>query len=127
MRPMRRSAGIRVKRSRSTIHGRPLKRLYKNAFSHKERLRHFYGKNKEQAFRAFFNSYKRLQGTTSSSFFSLLESRLDRTLYRRRLFPTIYGCRQFINYHGIFINNTTETSSRYRVKMGDTLSLPMYA
>jgi hypothetical protein len=41
------------------------------------------------------------------SFFSLLESRLDRVLYRRRVFPTLYGCRQFINYHMLYYDVVT--------------------
>lgn len=127
IRPIRRSAGLRVKRSRSTIHGSPVKRFYKNSFLQKQRLRHFYGKRKEETFRSFFNTYRTLQGSSSSSFFSLLESRLDRILYRRRIFPTLYGCRQFINYHGVSVNQIPEYSTRQIIKVGDTISIPDFA
>lgn len=127
MRPVRRRAGLRIKRSRSTVQGKPSKRFYKNSLVHKQRLRHFYGKRKEATLRSYFNTYRTLQGTSSQSFFSSLESRLDRTLYRRRLFPTLYGCRQFVNYHGVFVNQVPEHSTRYAIKVGDTISIPDFA
>lgn len=58
------------------------------------------------------------------SLFSLLESRRDRTLYRRRLFPTLFGCRQFILHHGVLINNSLEYSPNKHIQVGDSLSRP---
>lgn len=128
IRPVRRQSGLRINRTKSILlNGRPVKRKYITSFFQKQRLRYFYGKRKESSFRAAFTNYRTIQGVTSRSFFSILESRLDRTLYRRRLFPTLYGCRQFIHYHGVLLNDSIEKSPRYQVDIGDSLAIPNFA
>lgn len=124
MRPIKRRVRLIKKSTSSTINGRPAKRRYINSFNQKQRLRQFYGNRKENTFASLFNNCRTMQGTTSQSFFSLLESQIDRTLYRRRILPTIYACRQLINHHGILINNGLEKSAHAQIKVGDTIALP---
>lgn len=124
IRPLKRRVRLLKKSNSSTINGRPIKRRYINSFNQKQRLRQFYGNRKENSFASLFNTYRTIQGTTSQSFFSLLESQIDRTLYRRRILPTIYACRQLINHHGILVNGGLEKSAHARIKIGDIISLP---
>lgn len=125
MRPARRRAGRSVNSARTTVYGRPLKRRYLKSFQQKQQLRVFYGMDKEKAFRSFFTSTRAFQGIASSSFFSVLESRLDRTLYRRRLFPTLFACRQYIYHHGVLLNGGIELSPRSSVQTGDSIEIPI--
>ena len=63
----------------------------------------------------------------TNSFFTVLESRIDRIFFRIRLLPTIFACHQFIHYNGLEINNKLEKSPRKEVKIGDIITVPSSA
>ncbi len=52
-----------------------------------------------------------------------LESRLDRVLFRTRLFPTIFACHQYIHHLGLSVNGVREFSPQAILRPGDVLSL----
>lgn len=123
-RPFTSRAGLRrLGGSGNTAFGRPRKRRYSANFYTKQQLRYFHGKIKEEAFRNLFRANRSTLSGRSTSFFSALESRLDRILYRRRFLPTIYSSHQFICYFGVEINGKLEHSPRSTVRVGDCVSI----
>jgi ribosomal protein S4 len=62
-------------------------------------------------------------GDRSRTFFTALESRLDRVLFRRRFRPTIYACNQFIRHVGISVNGGLIKTPQAHLRIGDTVSL----
>jgi len=90
----------------------------------KQQLRFFHGKIKEESFRIRFKNHLITAGTRTQSFYSVLESRLDRVFFRRRLLPTIYACHQFIHHQGLEVNNRLEKSPRAQIRVGDIVGVP---
>jgi len=126
IRPSRQSSGSKsTPSSNKTAFGSPRKRRYSYRFYRKQQLRHFHGKIKENAFRRFFRTHLNTVGSRAHSFFSALESRLDRVFFRRRLLPTVYSCNQFIHHYGLELNNKLEHSPRALVSVGDRVSVPV--
>lgn len=126
-RPARVSSGIRRIKSASdnkTAFGRPLKQRYRDRFYAKQQLRLFHGEIKETVFRNFFKTHLKSVAVRTKSFFAGLESRLDIILFRIRLLPTIFACRQFINHQGLEVNSVIQKSPRSLVSTGDRVSLP---
>ncbi len=88
----------------------------------KKQFRFFYGKIKEQTFEQYFSINNSILSNRSNSFFYILESRLDRVFFRMRILPTIFACNQFIQHHGLIVNNQKELSPNYNVAVGDIIS-----
>lgn len=127
IRPFSRAAGSKnIWTAGKTAYGRPYKRrrYYRDTFYTKQKLRFFHGKMKETAFRRFFRTHLSAVGNRTQSFFSALESSLDRVFFRRRLLPTVYACHQFIHHYGVQLNSKVEHSPRATVAVGDMLSVP---
>ena len=112
-----------------SAYGRPksVSKRYTNLFYMKQKLRFFHGKRKEETFRNLFKTHLNRISLNTNSFFTALESRLDRIFFRIRLLPTIFACHQFIHYHGLEVNNSLEHSPRKEIKIGDILSVPAKA
>lgn len=110
-----------------TALGRPHLRRYRDAFYHKQQLRAFHGKRTESRLRSLLRRYpngtRLITGAATRSFFSALEGRLDRILFRRRLMPTIYASHQFILHQGISINGQLERSPHAILCAGDRISV----
>jgi ribosomal protein S4 len=90
----------------------------------KKQFRYFHGKIKEHSFKKLFSIYRSNISNRSNSFFFVLESRLDMVFFRRRILPTVFACNQYIQHHGIMINDQKETSPSYYVNVGDIISFP---
>lgn len=128
MRPLRQSVRSRTTSSTNKkAFGRPFKRRYRNRFYAKQQLRLFHGEVKESVFRIFFQNHLSAITSRSNSFFSALESRLDMVFFRRRLFPTIFACRQFITHQGLEVNSGVEKSPRALIRTGDMIAVPEVA
>lgn len=110
-----------------TSFGRPKKRRYRDSFYVKQQLRYFHGKRKEYTFRYLFQHNQSTIAYRSNSFFSSLESRLDRFFFRRRLRPTIFASHQFIQHQGLYVNGSLEYSPRAVVSVGDRITVPSKA
>jgi ribosomal protein S4 len=112
-----------------SAYGRPqsISRRYNNLFYIKQKLRFFHGKVKETAFRNLYKTHLIQRTIQTNSFFTVLESRLDRIFFRIRLLPTVFACHQFIHYNGLEINNKLERSPRKEIKVGDIVSVPIKA
>lgn len=112
-----------------SAYGQPqsISRRYSNLFYIKQKLRFFHGKMKEEAFRNLFKTHLIRISVKTQSFFTVLESRLDRIFFRIRLLPTIFACHQFIHYNGLEVNNQVERSPRKEIKIGDLVTVPAKA
>ena len=102
---------------------RATKRRFRDAFYNKQKLRVFYGKIREQAFRKIFQKYLISSVNRNKGFFSSLERRIDIFFFRMRLLPTIFACHQYIHHHGILINQSAEHSPNALLCTGDVISI----
>jgi ribosomal protein S4 len=94
-------------------------------FKKKQQLKIFYGKLSEKKFKTIVlkskNSSKTLE---NSSYFNVIETRLDMLLYRAKFLPTIFSCNQLLTHKKILINNNIITNkTAYPIKQGDFISL----
>lgn len=97
---------------------------YGNSLQTKQQLKHFYGKLKEKQLQRLFKlSWLNQQQYKQEAFLGALEHRLDILLYRMRILPTIFACKQYILHKGIFVNNEKITLPNFQVKIGDIISL----
>lgn len=122
IKPDSRLIGRKIQGGKKTRKRRPIKQTYKRAFYQKQKLRQFYGNIKESDFVALFRKNRKNQSKRSQSFFSKLESRLERIVYRRRLLPTIYACQQRIKHQGVYVNEKLQKSPQTDVVIGDIVS-----
>lgn len=106
---------------------RPRRLSYHHNFYAKQRFRAFFGKIEEHGLRQLYKSTKNISTKINSSFFVLLESRLDVVLYRMRFLPTIFSCNQFIRSRGILVGNNACYEPHTPVRPGTILSVaPKY-
>nr|YP_009313879.1 Ribosomal protein S4 [Hommersandiophycus borowitzkae]SCW22133.1 Ribosomal protein S4 [Hommersandiophycus borowitzkae] len=88
----------------------------------KQKLRFNYGINEQQLLK-YIKTAKKVQGSTGSILLQLLEMRLDNTVFRLGLAPTIPAARQLVNHGHICINNKTVSIPSYQCKPGDTITV----
>ena len=97
---------------------------YGNSLKTKQQLKHFYGKLKEKQLQRLFKmSWLSKQQFRQDAFLGALEHRLDILLFRMRVLPTIFACKQYILHKGIYVNNEKMTLPNYQAKIGDIISL----
>ena len=96
---------------------------YNSLLRNKQQLKSFYGKLKEKQFERLFKiSWLKKKEFKEEVFLGALEHRLDILLFRMRILPTIFSCKQYILHKGICVNNELITLPHYQVKIGDILS-----
>lgn len=106
---------------------RPRRLSYRYNFYAKQRFRAFFGKIEEHALRQLFKITKHITTKLHSSFFVLLESRLDVILYRMRFLPTIFACNQFIRTYGVLLGDVKSNEPHSSIRPGTVLSIaPKY-
>jgi len=95
---------------------------YALRLAEKQKARYTYGMLEKQ-FRRTFDHAKRETGETGANFFSLLERRLDNTVYRLGLGKTRQQARQIVNHGHITVNGQTVDIPSYSVSVGDKISV----
>jgi small subunit ribosomal protein S4 len=88
----------------------------------KQKARFTYGANERQ-FRRAYERALRMPGQTGEQMLSLLERRLDNTIYRLGFAPTRPMARQLVNHGHVLVNGRKVTIPSYEVKPGETISL----
>ena len=63
------------------------------------------------------------RGNTGDELLSLLEKRLDNTIYRLHFAKTRPGARQLVSHRHVLVNGKKVNIPSYQVKKGDTVSL----
>nr|YP_009312856.1 Ribosomal protein S4 [Helminthora furcellata]SCW21110.1 Ribosomal protein S4 [Helminthora furcellata]SCW23970.1 Ribosomal protein S4 [Helminthora furcellata] len=88
----------------------------------KQKLKFNYGISEKQLSR-YVKTAKKVQGSTGYVLLQLLEMRLDNTIFRLGMAPTIPAARQLVNHGHVFINNKTVSIASYQCKPGDTITI----
>nr|AYR06511.1 ribosomal protein S4 [Rhodogorgon sp.] len=88
----------------------------------KQKLKFNYGLCERQLLK-YVKVAKRAQGSTGLVLLQILEMRLDNTVFRLGLAPTIPAARQLINHGHIIVNNNKLTISSYQCKPGDSIQV----
>ncbi|MCK4577343.1 MAG: 30S ribosomal protein S4 [Candidatus Marinimicrobia bacterium] len=88
----------------------------------KQRLKHLYGVLERQ-FRNYFKKAASQVGPTGHNLLTLLESRLDNTVYRMGLAPTRRAARQLVGHKHLLVNNRIVNIPSYRLKPGDEVRI----
>lgn len=88
----------------------------------KQKLRFNYGLNEKQLAK-YIKTAKKVPGSTGLILLQILEMRLDNTLFRLGMSPTIPAARQLANHGHILINNKSVSICSYQCKPGDLISI----
>jgi small subunit ribosomal protein S4 len=99
----------------------------------KQKLRGYYANIGERQFFRYYVEAMRRKGDSGQNMVELLERRLDATVYRMKIVPTIHAARQFVNHGHVKVNGQRVTIPSYSLKDGDVLEvkeksrqLPLY-
>lgn len=88
----------------------------------KQKLRFHYGITEKQLVR-YVKRARSLSGSTGKILIKLLEMRLDNTLFRVGLAPTIPAARQIINHGHILVNSNKMNIPSYQCQLNDKISI----
>lgn len=88
----------------------------------KQKLRFNYGLSEKQLLKNI-KIAKKVQGSTGVILLQILEMRLDNTIFRLGLAPTIPAARQLVTHGHIIVNNHTTSICSYQCKPGDIIKI----
>nr|YP_009313059.1 Ribosomal protein S4 [Dermonema virens]SCW21313.1 Ribosomal protein S4 [Dermonema virens] len=88
----------------------------------KQKLRFNYGLNEKQLLK-YVKAAKKVQGATGYILLQLLEMRLDNTVFRLGMAPTIPAARQLVNHGHIYVNGKSVSIGSYQCKPGDIITV----
>ena len=88
----------------------------------KQKVRKTYGILEKQ-FRNYFKEASRRKGVTGNNLVSILESRLDNTLYRLGLAPSRKSARQLILHRHLTVNDQIVDRPSYHLRSGDVIKV----
>lgn len=88
----------------------------------KQKIKFNYGIQEKQLLR-YVKAAKKSQGPTGSVLLQIIEMRLDNTIFRMGLAPTIPAARQIVNHGHIIVNNKKLNICSYQCKPGDTIEV----
>nr|YP_009774117.1 30S ribosomal protein S4 [Caulacanthus okamurae]QIZ74734.1 30S ribosomal protein S4 [Caulacanthus okamurae] len=95
---------------------------YSLRLEEKQKLRFNYGLHEKQLLR-YVKTAKKVQGSTGLVLLQILEMRLDNTVFRLGMAPTIPSARQLVNHGHIMVNNKSVSICSYQCKPGDTIQV----
>ncbi len=88
----------------------------------KQKLRLNYGVTEKQMLR-YVRKARRASGSTGLVLLQLLEMRLDNTVFRLGMAPTIPAARQLVNHGHIQINGKTVDIASYQCRAGEVITI----
>ncbi|MEB3356924.1 MAG: 30S ribosomal protein S4 [Synechococcales bacterium] len=88
----------------------------------KQKLRYNYGLTERQLLR-YVKRARRATGSTGQVLLQLLEMRLDNTVFRLGMAPTIPGARQLVNHGHITVNGRVLDIPSYQCRPGDVIAV----
>lgn len=112
------------KQSPAGEHGQQSKKPseYALRLEEKQKLRFNYGLGEKQLLR-YIKIAKSMQGSTGLILLQLLEMRLDNTIFRLGICPTIPAARQLVNHRHILVNGSIVSICSYQCKPGDVITI----
>jgi small subunit ribosomal protein S4 len=105
-------------------HGQARKKRseYAIRLEEKQKLRFNYGVSERQLLR-YVRKARRAAGSTGQVLLQFLEMRLDNTVFRMGMGPTIPGARQVVNHGHITVNGRVVDIPSYQCKPGDVIGV----
>ncbi len=105
-------------------HGQDRKKRseYAVRLEEKQKLRFNYGINERQLLR-YVRKARRASGSTGQVLLQLLEMRLDNTVFRLGMAPTIPGARQLVNHGHVTVNGRVVDIASYQCRPGNVVSV----
>jgi small subunit ribosomal protein S4 len=88
----------------------------------KQKLRFNYGLSERQLLR-YVRKARRVSGSTGQVLLQFLEMRLDNTVFRLGMAPTIPAARQLVNHGHIRVNDRSVNIPSYQCRPGDVISV----
>ncbi len=88
----------------------------------KQKLRFNYGLSEKQL-RRYVQKARRAAGSTGLVLLQLLEMRLDNTVFRLGMAPTIPGARQLVNHGHVTINGKVVDIASYQCRPGEVITV----
>ena len=88
----------------------------------KQKLRYNYGLSENQLF-SYVKKARRLPGATGAILLQLLEMRLDSTIFRLGLAPTIPSARQLITHESLKVNGKKVSIPSFQCKPQDIIEM----
>lgn len=95
---------------------------FKKQLVEKQKLRFNYGLTERQ-FRRLFVEAKRNKAPTPDKLLEFLERRLDNTIFRAGIAPTIPAARQLVRHRHVKVNGKRVDIPSFRVSVGDEITL----
>lgn len=105
-------------------HGQARKKRseYAIRLEEKQKLRFNYGVSERQLLR-YVRKARRAAGSTGQVLLQLLEMRLDNTVFRLGMGPTIPGARQLVNHGHVTVNGRVVDIPSYQCRPGDVIAV----
>jgi small subunit ribosomal protein S4 len=105
-------------------HGQARKKKseYAVRLEEKQKLRFNYGLMEKQLLR-YVKKARRAGGSTGLVLLQLLEMRLDNTVFRLGMAPTIPAARQLVNHGHITVNGRVVSIASYQCRPGDVITV----
>lgn len=105
-------------------HGQARKKKseYAIRLEEKQKLRFNYGLSEKQLLR-YVKKARRITGSTGQVLLQLLEMRLDNTVFRLGMAPTIPAARQLVNHGHVTVNGRTVTVASYQCRQGEEIGV----
>jgi len=95
---------------------------YGRQLREKQKVKRMYGVLEKQ-FKKYYKEAVRSKGNTGERLLSLLERRLDNTVYRLEFAPTRPAARQLVSHRHVLVNGKKVNIPSYQLAVGDTISL----
>jgi small subunit ribosomal protein S4 len=105
-------------------HGQARKKKseYAIRLEEKQKLRFNYGLTERQLIR-YVKKARRVQGSTGQVLLQLLEMRLDNTVFRLGMAPTIPAARQLVNHGHLMVNGRVVDIPSFNCRGGDVIKV----
>jgi len=95
---------------------------YGRQLREKQKVKRLYGLMEKQ-FRRYVDEAAKSKGNTGVLLLSLLERRLDNTLFRLGFAPSRPAARQFVGHRHVLVNGKKVSIPSYQVRVGEVISL----
>nr|NP_683827.1 ribosomal protein S4 [Chaetosphaeridium globosum]Q8M9W2.1 RecName: Full=Small ribosomal subunit protein uS4c; AltName: Full=30S ribosomal protein S4, chloroplastic [Chaetosphaeridium globosum]AAM96577.1 ribosomal protein S4 [Chaetosphaeridium globosum] len=95
---------------------------YRIRLQEKQKLRYHYGLHERQLLK-YVRIARKAKGSTGQVLLQLLEMRLDNTIFRLGMAPTIPAARQLVNHGHILVNGRIVNIPSYRCKPQDSITI----
>jgi small subunit ribosomal protein S4 len=96
---------------------------YGRQLQEKQKVKELYGVREKQFRRFFKMAVRKREGITGEKLLSLLERRLDNTVYRLKLATSRAQARQIVVHGHVMVNGKKVSSPSYLVSVGDVITL----